>query len=340
MTEQRTTARWAWFLFASNFSTARAKHLLVDWSAQDLTFDEVVNRLPRQARDLGLTSSEAAQLSNPGEMSVTALTWDDPRYPRGLLSLPLKLKPALLFYDGESTLLNRPIVYLTPAELESDEEREVLRELINLVLGEHFLIGVYEGSEQARVLFEEMIYTEGEALLFATAGLQARSPSDVERELVAANRLIVVSPLAPEVAHRPTWEPVLREVAAAAADRVLLTGLAAHQPAAVIGLGEQPALAVSGKAPSRPLPDNVQSTTMPADALLWLDNLLAATTDLESGADDREVTSPAPMVEPEELTGSDLGPPPSPDEILDTLENGGRIPDVLRRRLVGDDEKS
>ncbi|MGC9347910.1 MAG: hypothetical protein ACP5JG_07220 [Anaerolineae bacterium] len=341
MEERRKTSRWAWFLFKSGLPTARAKQLLAEWSEQDLALEQVLKRLPAGAPKLGLTPTEAGQLASRGEMPVTALSWDDARYPQGLLSLPLKLRPALLFYDGEPTLLDRTIVYLPPAELASEEDREIVRETISLVLGEHLLLGVYENSKQAMVLFEEMTYTEGEALLFASAGLGSRSPTGLERALVDAGRLIVVSPLAPEVAHRHAWEPVLRQVAATAADRLLLTGEAARHPTAVVGLECQPTLAISDEVPSTPLPDNVQSTRMPADALLWLDSLLADAVDLELELGDLRIesegVSSAPA-EAERLTEADLGPPPSPQEILSILESGGKIPEALRRRLLGEDK--
>ena len=342
MTEQRKASRWAWFLFESGLTPGRAKQLLADWSELGLTLETVLDKLPAQAREFGLTPSEAAQLAQRGKMDVKALTWDDIRYPQGLLSLPLKLRPALLFYEGDSALLDRTLVYLVPAELPSDEDREMLRETISLVLGEHLLLGVYQDSAQALMLFEEMTYTEGEALLFASTGLAARSISDVAQALVDAGRLLVISPLAPDVGYRPAWEPILREVAATAADRLLVTGEAARHPAAVIGLGHEPALAISGEVPAPPVPDNVQSTTMPADALLWLDNLLAEAADLAAEPEDLAAeTSGAPTsaeeTKAEGLTEMPPGPPPSPEEILTTLERGGKIPDVLRQRLLGDE---
>lgn len=335
------TALWAWFLFGeSGLPTQRAKALLAAWTARGLSLQEALARLPQDALALGLTPAERAHLQAPPQAppAVTAMRWDDPRYPPGLEALPLKRRPALLFYEGEPDLLARPLIYLAPGELDDVATRK-LREVISLLIGEDLLLSFYEDSPQGHVLFEEMAYGSGEALLFARAGLEARSPSDHEQVLLADNRLLVVSPLPSRAPATPGWDGVLQEVAMAAAERALLSGAASHAPGAIPGLSAKPTLSLSPVPTGTPVPSNVELAEVPADVLPWIDRLFT-TEELELVAKDAVAATTArdeQATEAADLGQVDLGPPPSPEEILETLSKGGTVPDSLRRRLLGND---
>ena len=325
-------ALWAWFLFDSGLPTQRAKTLLDAWHTQSLTLQTALTRLPGDAAALGLTSIEAARLSPPEILpELQALTWNSSLYPAGLNRLPVKLRPALLYYRGEPTLLCRPIITLAPGSL-GRSPQDHLREVINLLLSEELLLAAYEGSDQATLLVEEMTYSQGEILLFAQAGLEARSPSGTESQLIADARLLVLSPLPPTAPHRSAWDTILTQVALAAADRIILSGDTAQQPHAVTGLGSTPALALSGTSPDVRVPVNIQVTDAPADVLLWVESLFPEH-ELEGTAGQTRATVD---VSAYALPEKDLGPAPSTEEILATLGKGGTIPEALRRRLEGD----
>lgn len=331
-------ALWAWFLFDSGVPTQRAKTLLEAWHTQSLSLQTVLDRLPRDAASLGVTSSEAARLSPPRNLvEVQALTWAASLYPAGLHRLPLKLRPALLYYRGDPTVLWRPIISLAPGELH-DEHRELLRESINLLLGEELLLAAYEGSDQAALLTEELTYSQGEGLIFANAGVQVRQTNNVESQLIADGRLLILSPLPPTVPHRSSWDDILKQVALAAADRIILSGTAAPQTDTVAGSTMAPALEL---APSKPPEadsttqntDNIKSTSAASDVLLWVESLFPNTESLEPAGMLTETTDASATYA---LPAEDVGPAPSTEEILATLSKGGTIPDALRRRLEKD----
>lgn len=332
------TGLWAWFLFDSGLPAQRAKGLLSAWQDQGLTLEAALAQLPGRARTLGLTPAEAARLALPEQLPErSALCWDDAFYPRGLRALPLRVRPALLFYQGEPVLLSRPILTLAPSTLggatgdASSPDRQLLRETLALLVGEAVLMAVYEGSDQAGLLLQEIADADGEALLFAKSGLDVRDPGPWEEALVEAGRLLIVSPLPGHVAYQPAWDQVLQEVAVAAAEALLLTGDAARLPQAVIGLGNKPAFAIAGATPEVSPAPNVQPSSNPAGVLTWLDDVLPT-----PGLDETITVEPDVDLADGEAE-VELGPPPSPDEILDTLSKGGAIPDVLRKRLLGEE---
>jgi hypothetical protein len=349
MHEDTETALWAWFLFRSGLPTARAKALLEAWLARGLSLSEALT-LPRA--ELDIPPQEAARLHPPAELPpVTALRWDNGYAPaheigQGLLSMPLKLRPALLFYRGEPALLGRPLLYLAAAPLEA-VDRPLLHEALSLLVDEPLLLGAYGGSPQVPVLLEELAYSTGAALIFARTGLANYRPTELEASLLDQGRLVVVSPLQPQTAYQPGYDPILQQVAVAAARRVLLTGEAARVSGTVPGLdmatqGASPVLALTATEPRRPAVPGLQVTGTPADVLPWVDTLFAdASVDPES-YETREAESmaspastPPYWVGPEltETVEEELGPPPSPGEILETLSRGGTVPEALRRRL-------
>jgi hypothetical protein len=220
------------------------------------------------------------------------------------------------------------------------------------------LLAVYDGSEPHRLLLEEMAYSEGEALIFANAGLDARVAPEAEQALIDAGRLIVASPLPPAAAYRPAWDAVLRQVAIAAAHSVIITGAPTGGISALTGeTKDRPTLVLSASPLGPAALGNAEShepivtTTLPADVLVWIDTLLATTEQpAEAGAMPEAVTPAASGAGPSsahvdidtvarrlgESGADDLGPPPTTGEIIDTLEKGGAIPEVLLRRLRGE----
>lgn len=318
------TQLWAWFLFNAGLAPQRAKTLLAAWDQRGLTLRAVLEALPAQAAALGLTPEEAAKLRPPHELpEVAALRWNEPLYPMGLHQLPFKLRPALLFYRGDVSLLMRPLIYLAPGPL-NDESRELLQETVGILLGENLLFAAFRESPQAALLLEEMIASEGEVLFFAKQGLAQLTLPEDERTLVQAQRLLVLSPLPPAAFPNPAWDDVLQQVATAAAMRCVYTDTAAV--AKIEGNVNALLLAAS---PDVSVPHDIRVVTDAAEAALWLTELPAAPV---SAAQPSTATPSASLELAAELPAA---PPPSPAEALRVLEKGGRVPEALKKRLFG-----
>lgn len=313
------TALWAWFLFDSKLPPQRGKVLLERWESEGRSLRAVLAALPDQAAALGLTPDEATLLRPPAVLPpVTALRWNDALYPDGLRHLPLKVRPALLFYRGAVQALQRPVVYLPPAPL-TPLERETAHELIAQLLGEGFLPAAFQGSPQAELLLTEMADAEGETLLFARCGSGQLMLAEAEAVLLEAGRLLLVSPLPPMAAANPAWDSLLEQLATAVAYRLIFT--AALQVNALAAELHGRVLYIAAEPPTSPCPPGIQFATEPGEVLFWL----AA-----------NVTGPSvtPAAEQSyDLPTVDL-PPLAPEAALQTLEGRGRVPEVLRQRLL------
>ncbi|MCU0521548.1 MAG: hypothetical protein MUF84_12740 [Anaerolineae bacterium] len=337
------SALWTWFVFYSGLSTQRAKELLENWHTQSIALVDALGQPQARAASLGITPGEAALLASgrvasaSGLPSVEALTWLDDLYPTGLNRLPLKLRPALLFYRGAASLLSRSVVYLAPSAVAADTEERLI-ETLALLMGEHVLIAAFEGSDQARLAMREMAAAEGELLLFAQSGLRRRSSTDLEAHLVEDGRMVVVSPLSPETAHQPSLDPILQQVAWYAADRVLLTGDDVARGLPADWLGSKPILELADFDESSRPPTPWAVTAEPTDVLDWIEGLLAVPgsgTLAVAGPGAQRLRHPSqPEVQETYEPGEGVSLPPiSSEEILATLSKGGVVPEALLRRL-------
>ena len=326
----KETQLWAWLLFNAGLAPQRAKTLLAAWDQRGLTLRAVLDALPAQANALGLTPEETAKLHPPHELpDVTALRWNEPLYPMGLQQLPSKLRPALLFYTGEASLMMRPIIYLAPGSLD-DETRELLQETVGILLGEGLLLAAFRESPQAAVLLEEMIASEGEALLFAKQGLEQLTLPEHEQALLRSGRLLVLSPLPPNTPPNPAWDDVLQQVAAGAAMRRVYSSATALDKTG----GGTNALAnalLLTASPATHVPQGIRAVADAAEAALWLTEL--PTAPVSTAQQTAALPSPPPSLELATELPSD--PPPSPAEALRVLEKGGRVPEALKKRLFG-----
>ncbi|MBN2391778.1 MAG: hypothetical protein JXR84_13715 [Anaerolineae bacterium] len=320
------TQLWMWFLFNAGLAPLRAKTLLAMWDQRGLTLRAVLEALPAQAKALGLTPEEATKLHPPRELpDVSALRWNETLYPLGLQQLPFKLRPALLFYTGELSLLMHPMIYLAPGLLDA-ETHELLQETVGILLGENLLLAAFRESLQAALLLEEMIASEGEALLFAKQGLEQLTLPEQEQTLLQDERLLVLSPLPPTTLPNPAWDDVLEQVAAAAAMRRVYSGPAAldKTEAGTNALANALLLAAS---PGTNAPQGIRVVTNAAEAALWLTELPTAPVSPTQQA--------AAMPSPELAAAPLADSPPSPTEALRILEKGGRVPEALKKRLFG-----
>lgn len=315
------TALWTWFLFHAGLSPQRAKTLLESWDQRGLTLRAVLEALPPQANALGLTPEEAAKLRPPRDLpDGAALRWNEPLYPLGLRQLPLKLRPALLFYTGELSLLMRPIIYLAPGPLDA-ETQELMQETVSILLGESLLLAAFRESPQAALLLEEMTASEGEALLFAKQGLARLTLPEQEHALVQAGRLLILSPLPPTTPPNPALDDVLQQVATGAALRTVYNSPPEKTEPGVTAL-------LLTASPTAHAPQNLRVVTHAAEAALWLTERPVAPANAAlptpTAASSFDLTADPPT-----------DPPPTPAEALRVLEKGGRVPEALKKRLFG-----
>lgn len=314
---------WAWFVFKSGLSPIRAKELLVAWERRGLTLSEALRQLPQAAAELGLTPDETHGLRRPDHLtSMRALTWHHELYPAGLRHLPLRLRPALLFYRGEVSLLSRPLVLLGPTQPTQQTPIDLLEETLDLILGEAWAIGAFDHTPQATLLLNALSHTEGEAVLFLRSGLEARQWCDKELTFLKTQRLVALSPLPPQTPEAPAWVPLLEHVAMAAASRIITAG----SPEAITQFAQRcfdrPLLGLTEHIPANTKKaGSFAITDQPTDILIWLtDESVLTNRDL------RETDTQPPMEQPK--------PELSPGEILAILESGGKIPSALRKRLT------
>jgi uncharacterized protein YjiS (DUF1127 family) len=313
--DQQKTARWYWLLFESGLSTLQAKRYLHRWQQQERSVTEVLDRLPDQHQDVGLTREEAQQLRPPASLpTVHALRWNAPHYPDGLRDLPLKRRPALLFGEGRFELLARPIVTFF-AKRPNEDELAMLREAISVLLGENLLLAALANTVQAKLLLEEMAYSDGEILLVATSGMDTYEVTGIEASYIDAGRLVIATPLPPSIPANPKLKPLLQQIATAASARRILASPSGEYDA---GDPPRPTLALMPDPPRAKSP-LVNATDNAADVLLWVQD---PDQDLQS--------TPQPSTSQHEP----LDTPMSPEQTLTLLEQSGDVPPALRARLT------
>ncbi len=350
----RETQLWTWFLFESQLSTARAKALLARWDSEEHTLTEVLARLPKAASALGVTPQDAKTLHPPTNLpSATALRWNESAYPAGLHKLSPKLKPALMFYQGAAALLDRPIVYLWPAGLD-ETALPITHEVVSLLLGELVLPAALKDSAQAELLLKEACDTEGELLLFCRQGLETLALTPQEELLLDTDRLCLLSPLPSTAQPNPAWEPALRQVELAAAQRCILT-VASQLKDLQAGPAKWPPTLFIGELPTGiTAPKSVTVTQNPTDLLFWGKETMEGSGQNAPTLGGQDIRQPAganpkapgpakgeqkPTSAPsisEDAMLTELTPdaPLAPEDALRTLEQGGDVPEVLRKRLL------
>lgn len=311
----RETQLWYWLLYSGVLHTTRAKNLLSSWATEGLSAESVLDSLPATALQAGLNNAEASALKPPKTLeTVTALRWNEALYPKGLLTLDLKLRPALLFYQGNPKLLERSLLAIPPAPTETTTTL-LLQETLSQLLGDTSLPAALRGSAQATILLGELADSEGDALLFVRQGLGTIEITGEEQRLLNDGRLLLLSPLNPATPANAKWESALFQVELAAAEHVLWVS---H---------ESPDVSINKLTVLWLTPDPTSATSMPGyritdepgDVPLWLleNTSLPAVTDTTSF-----------------MEASSVLPPLPPSETLRILERGGAIPEALRRRLL------
>lgn len=328
------TSLWTWFLFNSGIPPQRAKLLLAQTNKQNITLVEVLQNVSLHAKSLRLAPDEVTRLKTPPAPAapVAAVRWNEPHYPSGLQNLPLKLRPALLFYSGDPTLLLRPIVYLAATPLQP-QTQETIQEVIGSLLGEDVLLAALQDSPQAEILFEEMRNGAGEAMLIIRQGVNhTEHPPEVQAWL-ESKRLLALTPLPPHTPANPAWDAVLERVTFSAAWRCVAAELTPEVAACTT-----PTVLLTPTTEAT-YPPHIQVIEDPSEISLWLTDIPAPAPivrkDLSSAHDGLSAAHGELPAELTELPIAPPEPPRSPAEILQTLEAGGKVPEALRKRLLG-----
>ena len=311
----RETQLWYWLLYSGVLPTTRAKNLLSSWATEGLSAESVLDSLPATALQAGLNNAEASALKPPKTLeTVTALRWNEALYPKGLLTLDLKLRPALLFYQGNPKLLERSLLAIPPAPTETTTTL-LLQETLSQLLGDTSLPAALLGSAQATILLGELADSEGDALLFVRQGLGTIEITGEEQRLLNDGRLLLLSPLNPATPANAKWESALFQVELAAAEHVLWVS---HESPDVF-INKLPVLWLTPDPASATSMPGYRITDEPGDVPLGLleNTSLPAVTDTTSF-----------------MEASSVLPPLPPSETLRILERGGAIPEALRRRLL------
>ncbi len=321
------TSLWAWFLFNSGIPPQRAKLLLAQTNKQNVTLAEVLQNASAHAKSLGLAPDEVARLKTQPNlaMPVAAVRWNEPHYPAGLQNLPLKLRPALLFYTGEPALLLRPIVYLAATPL-NPQTQETIQEVIGSLLGEAVLLAALQGSPQAEILFEEMRNGDGEAMIIIRQGVGQTEPSPEVQTWLESGRLLALTPLPPQTPANPAWDAVLEQVAFSAAWRCVAAELTPEVAASTTPT------ALLTSTTEATYPPHIQLLDDPGEISLWLTDTPTPVAAVRNDLAAPHGELPAALTE---LPVAPPEPPRSPAEILQTLESGGKVPEALRKRLLG-----
>ena len=303
------TALWAWFLFRSGLGLAQAKAVLARLERGE-RLATLLPALRRDPRRWGLTPAQAARLHPPSQPTpVSALRWDEAAYPASLRRLPLERRPALLFYRGDPQVLRGPLCLFDEAP---PADEGLLDEALALLLDEWPTAAVW-GSRAAERLVAALREMSGTAILFVRQGLATFEPPAEVGGLVEEGRLLLLSFLPDTRLPSPRWAALLAETEAAAAAYLIHCGT---EPPALAPLASA-CLWLTAAPPAAPPP---AVTVVTAPALLPL-----ALADRPS----RPAPASRPAVpEPEEERLS-------PQEALARLGAAGKVPDKLRRRLLG-----
>ena len=321
---------WHWLLFESGLNRRRAREIILQ-SAQSnalaLFWQAGIDILTQQ---LALTPDETALVQqalarwpqieqgfeSERQQGVDAIRINQADYPGSLVrNLPAERRPLLLFLRGEPALLDLPAVL--PVADAAPDERTVawaLDTLADLAAeGAVPLLLARSGFEAQ--LAKAFLDTGIPFTLVIPQGLAAYAPPAGLQAALTAGRVLLISPFQPRWQPAQNGNPMLPHAQAfgmALADALLLL--------------------------SAPVPDHADSQPcFRAPDVEACEKCPHGYTNIEQfftilaeiSADALVIRDEAPTVAPAE---PEL-PPLTPEEILSTLAQGGRVPPALAERL-------
>ncbi len=313
------TELWSWLLFDAGLKTYTAKQLLTLLQDHNISLVELRQMAPAEimAKGFGLYQSTLSQ--NPTLKKVTsAIRWNDPLYLKGLHDLEIKYKPALLFFNGNLALLERPVFYFLPGEI-TPPTAELLAGVVELLLDSSLLPAAFAGSPQERLLMDQMLVNDGEALIFTDQGLDHWTPPEEIAQNINAGRILLLSPLPPGTAANPALNLIIQRIVAAAADRWIISSNPGNRTSSD-GLSRPTLVLLQDNLPGTPQLPDVRNAMDIEDAIQWLNNSFIVDEELSAG--------------PAEVPVEEKLPPLSTESALHILEQAGTVPEVLRKRLL------
>ncbi|HEY80119.1 MAG TPA: hypothetical protein EYP25_10570 [Anaerolineae bacterium] len=323
------TDLWRWLLFESGLSRGQAKALILQnaqsaalslfWQAGPETFarqlnlgDEALAGLrERMARWDGLRTRWDVERRG----GVHALRINEPGYPPSLSRhLPTEQRPLLLFLRGETTLLELPLI-LPADDAPADEAGEawVLDTLAELTEEGALALFMAQPGLHAR-LVKAFLDASIPFVLVIPQGLATYAPPSGLRRALDEERILLISPFQPE------WKPPAKDANpllshAATFARALAEALLTLTPLQTSPFPQQPCFYPPAAAPI----EHAEPYAGPEALFLRL---------VESGAPAASIqTAPSSPPNEPELE------PISPESILETLTQGGRVPPALAARL-------
>ncbi len=321
---------WRWLLFEAGLSRRRAREIILqsaqsnalalfwqagaDILAQQLALSEDEQRRVQQA--LADWPQLQARFDAERRAGLMTLRINQIDYPAALFRhLDATRRPLLLFLRGEPALLDLPTVL--PVAGASPQETAVARALDALAdlaaEGAAPLLLARSGFE-AR-LAKAFLDVGIPFILVIPQGLAAYVPPSGLQRALDAGQVLLISPFQPDWTPAGSDNPMLPHAEAFAiplADALLLLSAPAPEHTAT-----QPCFRLPGIEACENCPNCYTNT----------DDLLVALAEIPAPLPANQPA--APPVEPIE---SEL-PPLTPEEILSTLSQGGRIPPALAKRL-------
>ena len=291
---------------------------------------------------------------------IETLTRTDPRYPQRLGAfLPPAAQPLILWVRGAISVLNEPAVAILGGQEPDGLTLNLIPELVQALVAEG--IGLVSGYGRGldRATFEAITTTEGShAVAVLPMGLSAFAKTTNKLDkLVEASRVVLVTPFSPDT----PFQERLAEARNLLIDHLALVLLvpqadddSLQRASAALGRGLPIFVGLTDTANNRVLID--QGALLLTDAGEVVELVQQAIIDavLLEPADEEGVaglssapTSPSPLPSAPLTTGTDNDftlseddvEPIDSEEALEILSMGGKVPDVLRKRLQQEDDE-
>ena len=323
------TDLWRWLLFESGLSRRRAREIILQgaqsnalslfWQAGSAILAQQLNLLPDEAKRLDGAHSDWAQIEKRFEaersLGMITLRLNEPGYPETLNRfLPPERRPLLLFLRGETELLDLPMILpVADTPPSSDAANWALETLAELTAEGALAMFVARAGFEAQAA-KAFLDAHMPFVLVVPQGLAAYSPPPGLQKALDENRVLLISPF------QPDWQPLDSGPNPMLPHASGFARALAHALLALAGPAPE-------SAPGQPCfsgPDCADHERCP---------------DIYDGAESfflrlAETAAPIPLTPTAAAPTPDPDlPPPSPDEILSTLTQGGKIPPALAARL-------
>lgn len=303
---------------------------------------------------------QAEVLARWQAQGIETLVRTDPRYPQRLAAtLPPSVQPLILWARGALGLLQEPGVAMLGSQEPDASTTNLIQELVEALVTEG--VGLVSGYGRGldRATFEAITNTAaGHAVAVLPMGLNAfaKTTHKLDR-LVEAGRVVLLTPFSPET----PFQERLAEARNLLIDHMALVLLvpqadddSLQRASAALGRGIPIFVDLTDTANNRALIDQgallltdagevvelVQQAIIDA-VLLEPTNEEGAVDALAVSASSSSLTSPpfAADTNNDFALRTDDVEPIDRDEALEILSMGGKVPDVLRKRLQQEDEE-